>query len=898
MGFYSKLGFAVLVFGLALGPLGCAGAQAPGQDPDAATVTDPVTKADGGLADSFSADSTSVDGAIVDSIAADSTIDAPVCLQPCDDGIACTDDVCIDGKCKFPIATGFCLIDSKCYPDGYSPAGSCNSCEAHISNAAWLNIDSLCQDDGLSCTNPRCDNGSCEQDLIAGTCLVDGVCLADGQSPPDDSCRVCDTGKATEALQDAADGSSCQSDGMSCTTDTCQAGTCEHQLKATHCLIQDVCYIAGEVNPSHDCQACDPSSADQWSMRADGSTCAADALSCTADVCSAGACTHELVANRCLIGGVCYNTGATNPLAECQECQPSLQVNLWQNKNTGTACTADGLSCTADQCNAGQCTHPINAGTCLIGGSCYADGQANPLADCQQCDAKTSNSLWSSEADGTSCTADAYACTEDRCKTGVCEHTIADGNCVIAGQCYAEGAPNPQAECQTCQSSTNKGNWTTLADGTACTADNYTCTADLCSAGQCTHDLMAGRCLIGGSCYDADDTISGSSCSICAPNVNAEVATAADGLPCSDGSSDTEMDTCLAGTCRGFAGYQWSWLSSDTDTAALSVSHIPGQGFYMGGSLVTSSGSESGFVGALNGAIDPSSLYYLSDPIRSLHYRLAVGDAGTARYHNGSSWVTATDVETQLGAEPASAVWGAPLASAGDNFFIGANGSIANCSTSDNGATFNCSANTGITSTATIVGISGLTSASGTQDRAWAIRGNAFEDIYSYDTSTGDWDYSAPWGCYDTSSNACGSTGGRLLDVWAEDSNDVWAVGEAGLVVRFNGTSWSKVTITSITSGQEDYDFHGVYSSGDVVLLVGNRSYSGSWYDLVLVAYNRQLDRWFTPRLGPYTTLSDANYASYAFHDIVGDDLTNIYIVGTIWDTDQFERQAIYYFTN
>jgi len=318
----------------------------------------------------------------------------------------------------------------------------------------------------------------------------------------------------------------------------------------------------------------------------------------------------------------------------------------------------------------------------------------------------------------------------------------------------------------------------------------------------------------------------------------------------------------------------------------------------MGGSLITSSGSESGFLGQLNGAADPSSLRYLSEPIRSLHYRMAVGDAGTARYHTGSTWVTASEVEAELAANPATAVWGAPLASAADNFFIGADGIVANCSTSDTGSTFSCSPTTGVSSVATIVGISGLTSAAGVQDRAWAIRGNSFEDIYSFDTAAAEWDYADPFGCFDVSSNACGSTTGRLLDVWAEDSNDVWAVGEAGLVLRYDGTSWNKITISTIAADQANYDFHGVYSSGDVVLLVGNRNYSDSWYDLVLIAYNRQLNRWFDPRLGPYTTLSDVNYASYAFRDIIGEDLSNLYIVGSIWDDTEAERQSIYYFTN
>ncbi len=73
----------------------------------------------------------------------------------------------------------------------------------------------------------------------------------------------------------------------------------------------------------------------------------------------------------------------------------------------------DGIDCTLDQCSWGGCQHELAAGYCLIGGTCYADGQANPANECQVCDWARSQYQWSDRENGT-------PCTGGTCQNGTC----------------------------------------------------------------------------------------------------------------------------------------------------------------------------------------------------------------------------------------------------------------------------------------------------------------------------------------------------------------------------------------------------------------------------------------------------------------------------------------------
>jgi|GEM_PF-3446171 hypothetical protein len=766
----------------------------------------------------------------------DTSIDLPsTCTPTCDDGLACTDDICANGSCTHPVKTGFCLVNGKCIADGATSTTGCGRCNANSSPNSWVDDVTLCEDDGISCTKTTCTAASCGTTLGAGFCLVDNACIADGEAAADNGCQICNVATSTTSLQAQADASPCPDDGANCTEDFCEAGSCVHPIKASSCLVDGVCYTNSEVNPSDDCQYCDPSTAnDVWATRPSGSACATDGFDCTDDICSAGSCTHEVKSSSCLIAGTCYDTGDVNPLAECESCQPTQAKDDWGDSAYGTPCTDDALSCTEDVCFSGKCYHNIDSGSCLISGTCFNNGEANPSQPCQVCNPTSVTALWSD-----------------------------------------------------------------LAEGAACLDDGLSCTDDVCTAGVCEHPVLADRCLVGGTCYNTNATVSTADCTACAPSIDPLNGTNADGLSCSDSDSATKLDFCLAGTCRGYAGTNWSWVTSDTSTAANAVTHIDGSGFWVAGTLTNSGGTISGFIGRTNGTSGlTSTKYALDEPYLDISHRLAVGEEGLASYYTGSGWTAAADVSTLFGTDPIASVWGATLAGSSETFFVGSNaGNVAHCTTSDNGSTFACSSPTGISAAANIGSLSGTLTGAGAQGPLWAFRSNTYEDIYAYDPTATTFSTADPTGCYDGSNKPCANTSGRFLDSWALNASDVWGVGEKGLVMRYDGQAWAKVEIPSISTTQDDYNFRGITGIGDLLILVGERAHASTYHDLVILKYNRLLNHWHNPQILLYTTLVNANVASYRLNDIAAALNTNdLCLVGSTWDSTDTERQAFYYY--
>jgi len=128
---------------------------------------------------------------------------------------------------------------------------------------------------------------------------------------------------------------------------------------------------------------------------ANGTTCASDNISCTSDICIGGKCTHPLKGNYCLIGNSCYPGGTTKAGSPCLRCDPAKNKQNWSAASDGAACTPDTYGCTHDVCKGGSCTHPVAAGFCLIAGKCYANGTANPNGTCAICSSSKFNKGWS-----------------------------------------------------------------------------------------------------------------------------------------------------------------------------------------------------------------------------------------------------------------------------------------------------------------------------------------------------------------------------------------------------------------------------------------------------------------------------------------------------------------------
>lgn len=160
---------------------------------------------------------------------------------------------------------------------------------------------------------------------------------------------------------------------------------------------------------------------------------------------------------------------------------------------------------------------------CVIGGTTYTNGAANPDNTCQVCKPATSPSAWLNADEGTSCGSGQY-CNSGTCKAG----------CFIAGTYYANGAANPTNACQTCQTTFATTAWTASANGASCG------TGQVCSGGTCQ-----SGCWIDGALVASGNTNASNVCQICRPTTSTSVwANNTDGTSCGGGK------ICGAGVCQ------------------------------------------------------------------------------------------------------------------------------------------------------------------------------------------------------------------------------------------------------------------------------------------------------------------------------------------------------------
>lgn len=148
-------------------------------------------------------------------------------------------------------------------------------------------------------------------------------------------------------------------------------GTGSLFIFSNSCLIDSICRSDGQINPTNECQVCDPdTSVVAWSSVANGAACTSDGNVCTFDQCNgAGACGHPPVGS----GAPCPDDGLECTLDQCNGSGGCGHPPV----GAGTPCTSDDNVCTIDECNgSGVCAHPgTTAGsTCDDGLACTGTG--------------------------------------------------------------------------------------------------------------------------------------------------------------------------------------------------------------------------------------------------------------------------------------------------------------------------------------------------------------------------------------------------------------------------------------------------------------------------------------------------------------------------------------------
>jgi len=161
-------------------------------------------------------------------------------------------------------------------------------CPTSLSNCGgvWVCLDNNhanCGSCGNSCGDgAACTNGTCEENPF---CSIVGVCN-DG--------NICTTDTCDPILQQC---SSTPNPGAGCSDNNA-------------CTTNDVCGVNGQCTGQ--AVVCN------------------DGLACTVDSCvDSGQCSSELLANFCLIVGVCYPEGALNPGDNTMSCQSGVNPYNW-----------------------------------------------------------------------------------------------------------------------------------------------------------------------------------------------------------------------------------------------------------------------------------------------------------------------------------------------------------------------------------------------------------------------------------------------------------------------------------------------------------------------------------------------------------------------------------------
>jgi len=549
-----------------------------------------------------------------------------------------------------------------------------------------------------------------------------------------------------------------------------------------------------------------------------------DSHPCTQDTCSpTKQCLNTLLADHCLIGTTCFVKDQIDTNNSCTSCQPAVSTNTWTLRADGSLCTADPLGCTDDICKAGVCTHPLAAGTCLINGSCYAGGDADPASPCRLCKPSDSTSQWTDAANGTPCPADQHSCTQDHCQAGVCTHPVDAGWCLIGGSCYQEGKSAGSDYCNECVAAATQTAWTFVA-GKQCYSGPGL--ARMCFNNQCRGWTQ--------STYEP----------VLSP---APESTALNGV-----------DYIAA------AGGVWAAGEYQPNNSSAP------QG------LLTPLGPSSVTTQVLTEA-----------PLRGIHYRLAVGDQGQAWYHDGNKWTDAAVLSAWLKGVDRNAVYGTSMLGGAEVFHLtgphdssmGGVAGVVRCIRSGIGIVA-CSNQSSFASTAILGGVFATQTALGLQGPAWAMTvdgiGDEPDDIYATPGPGSSWSRNPPLGCQDAGSSPCANTSGSFRDMYGSSDADIWVVGSYGNMLHHDGTGWSR--LSNKFSLQTYQVMTAVYSSpGDKLVSIASYRATSSWRWVSLTNYNVALDRWF----GPITVVSGSDNGIDEIRDIGGTGYGNLWMVGT-----------------
>lgn len=217
--------------------------------------------------------------------------------------------------------------------------------------------------------------------------------------------------------------------------------------------------------------------------------------------------TRICLPTACRIDGEIYRLGASNPDNFCQFCNATAW-SRWTNRHrnetcpdsTGNPCIVDFGTCSDGECLLERVPDGTSCGEqqiCCAGICCDAGLSCGPNGACQP---------FASDPGGGEGGEDVEEPVEDEeddpppgdpdpCPFGDCESE--EPVCTIGGVEYANGARNPDMDCEFCDAVARPAGWTFVADNTACgeARDRYCCQGICCVPGKCCNQV--GLCTSG-----------------------------------------------------------------------------------------------------------------------------------------------------------------------------------------------------------------------------------------------------------------------------------------------------------------------------------------------------------------------------------------------------------------
>ena len=462
-----------------------------------------------------------------------------------------------------------------CRPD----AGECDLAENCTGSSAACPADAK-KPNGTACTN---DGNPCSSDQCNGT---SDTC----QHPAGNAGAVCRASAGVCDVQETCTGAStvCPPDGFASSSTECRGSN-------------------GDCDPAENCPGTGPTCPVDAKEPA-GTACTSDGNPCSLDECDGtnDACQHpagnagaicRASAGVCDVAETCTGASTVCPADAFQssstvcrpsagECDPAEQCpgsgpNCPADAKTasGTSCTSDGNPCSLDQCDGTNdaCQHPAGnagatcrppAGVCDVTETCTGASTTCP-ADAFQSSSTVCRPASDACDVSESCTGSTAPCPPDAVAPSgtVCRPTA--GVCDVQETCNGTGTACPPdaflPASTVCRSSAGICDVAENCTGSAaaCPGNAFVAAGTVCRAASDVCDVSESCTGSGAACPADAVEPAGTECrnsaGVCDPAESCDGSTKAcppdallpDGTACTDGSTCTANDICVAGLCVG-----------------------------------------------------------------------------------------------------------------------------------------------------------------------------------------------------------------------------------------------------------------------------------------------------------------------------------------------------------